>query len=300
MATKTNTTVTTSKKSDDKYDDDTLVTTSNKHSDDKSDDRSDDHSGSCPVVFTPQPSANQLLYTPTLSFASASTTVDFEDFASYGIIPTSYFQGAAVNPKSVVTNQFINKGLLISNAALIELGLTHAASGKDAIAGITNGKIDYDAAIKFGFVTKAVNSGAIKGNGNSIEHNNDQSDNHANEHSNTSVNDHSVTTTQVRGTVSKFSYTPDKDGASGNTITITGYDVHGVLLGKVSVVERGNNLQPIVLSGVGEMYTITVDSTLRNKAWGGIGVDDISYDSVDPVVTTVGSTHFVEMGTLVV
>jgi hypothetical protein len=245
--------------------------------------------------------ANQLLLTqPLVTKSTPFTIVDFEDFASFGIVPTSFYQGSLVNPKSVVTNQFINKGLLISNAALVELGLGQAASGKDAIAGITNGKIDYDAAIKFGFTTKVVNSSVIKGNGNSIEHTNDQSANHANSNANTSINDHTVVETQVRGTVSTFSYTPDKNGASGNTITVSGFDVNGKLLGKVSVVERGHNTAPVVLSGVGEIFTVTVDNTLRNKAWGGIGIDDISYDSVDPVVVTVGSTQFVEVGPFII
>lgn len=240
-------------------------------------------------------------FTPLfLNKGSSFNLVDFEDFAQYGIVTTSFLQGAVVNPKSVITNQFINKGLLISNAALVELGFGQAASGKDAIAGITNGKIDYDAAIKFGFTTKISDVGAIKGKGNSIIHTNDQSANHANANANTSVNDHSVGDMTVRGTVSTFSYTPDKNGASGNKITISGFDVNGKMLGSVSVVEKAHNTPAVVLTGVGEMYSVTVDNSLRIKSWGGIGIDDISFDSVDPIVTTIGTTKVVDVGTFIV
>lgn len=219
------------------------------------------------------------------------TQINFEDFSQFGLVPTSYVQGSVVNSKSIITSQFMDRGILLQNAALVELGNGHASSGKEAIAGTKNGKLDYDAAIQFAFTTKVYNTGPVKGNGNSIGHTNDQSNNHANSNANDPINDHTVgSSVSVRGTVSYFAYTPDKNGASGNTITISGFDVNGNLLGKVSVVEKTHNMGPIVLTGVGEMYSVTVDNGLRIKSWGGIALDDVTFDSVDPVVTTVGST----------
>jgi hypothetical protein len=258
----------------------------------------------------------KMVTTVTPVVSAVKTILDFEDCGTTGLVPTSYFQGSVVAPTAKITNQYIDKGVVLSNAALVALGLGHAASGVDAIAGISaDGKIDYDAPVTISFVkevdtmvtttttARSITSSAVKGNGKSIEKNNDDSDSHKNEHGKDPVNDHDsnetvtvnvikstvVTPTYVDGTVNYFSYSPDFDGASGNTITVSAYDLVGKLVGSVSVREVGNIVTPIVLTGIGEFHSVTIDSTLVNKSWGGIAMDMVTYGEVHSPV--VASSH---------
>lgn len=82
------------------------------------------------------------------------------------------------------------------------------------------------------------------------------------------------------GTVNYFAFSPDLDGRSNNTITVSAFALDGHLVGKVTVKETTNIKTPIVLSGFGEFHSVTIDSTLINKSWGGIALDNISIGEV--------------------
>jgi hypothetical protein len=84
----------------------------------------------------------------------------------------------------------------------------------------------------------------------------------------------------VDGTVNYFAFSPDLDGRSNNTITVSAFALDGHLVGKVTVKETTNIKTPIVLSGFGEFHSVTIDSTLINKSWGGIALDNISIGAV--------------------
>jgi hypothetical protein len=239
------------------------------------------------------------------------TVLDFEDAMQKGLVPSSYFQGSAVSSASTITDQYISSGFVMEHAALANLGVGHAASGTMAIAPVSAlGKVDYDAPVTFHFVkevdtsvTKTVTQvatsttfGEVKGNGNSIPTNNDNSIATKNANGATPVNDHNaevisssvtksatattVTANYVDGTVNYFAYSPDTNGRSFNTITITAFALDGHKVGQISVRETANITAPIVLSGIGEFHSVTIDSTLRVVSWGGIAIDNLTIGEV--------------------
>ncbi len=287
-----------------------------------------------------------------------STVLNFEDFSLRGLLPAIYTQGSLVKPTSKVTTQYMDRGIVMENAALVECGLGHAASGKESLAGFktigAKAYIDYDIPLTFSFVapvtTTTTNTvttsvvtrnGEFVGNGNSIEHNNDHSDDHNNDHNgnghnddnddhngngngndhndddrngndNDHINDHSVTESEVvtttsavtsstkfvDGTIDYFAYSPDLRGCSGNIITLTAFDLLGRMVGQVEYVETNDFVNPLVLTGIGEFHSVTVDQTLYVKRYGGIALDDIAYGPIDAVgedshITIVGTPEVI-------
>lgn len=177
------------------------------------------------------------------SVASAATVLDFESPLPPGLIPTSYIQGTQVPTESLVTDQYLSAGIVISNAALIAAGFGHAASGQNALAGVNAaGSIDYGQSVSFSFFAA----------GNRAQ----------------------------SATASYFSYSPDLAGGSNNTVTISAFDEFGAFLGQVSYVETGTFSSPLSISGVGRFHTVTVTQTLLNAQSGGIALDLVSYDAL--------------------
>ena len=257
--------------------------------------------------------------TPVVS--PSTTVLDFEDGVSLGLQPSSYFQGSSVAKASMVTNQYQSKGVVLEHAALANLGVGHAPSGTMAIVPVSSlGKVDYDAPVTLHFVkeidtsvsktvTQVANStiyGEVKGNGKSIPVTHDSSSSIKNEKGANPVNDHNaemtiVTETKtasatattaafVDGTVTFFSYLPDLDGRSFNTITLTAFALDGHMVGQVTVKETSNLIAPIVLTGLGEFHSVTIDSTLINKSWGGIAMDNVTIGEVHSAIQPTSQT----------
>jgi hypothetical protein len=221
----------------------------------------------------------------------------------------------------MVTDQYQSKGVVLENAALANLGVGHAPSGTMAILPVSSlGKVDYDAPVTLHFVKEvdttvaktvtqvAISTvyGEVKGNGKSIPVTHDSSSRIKNENGANPVNDHNseVTTTTetktatatattaayVDGTVSFFSYLPDLDGRSFNTITLTAFALDGHMVGQVKVQETSNFTAPIVLTGLGEFHSVTIDSTLINKSWGGIAMDNVTIGEVHSAIQPTSQT----------
>ena len=190
---------------------------------------------------------------------NATTSLSFEGPLPPGLVATSYLQGTAVPNAARVTDQYLSTGLVISGAALVNLGVGHAPSGTNGLAGIDgNGNLDYDSPLTFSFF--------MPGNGG------------------------------VAGTTDYFAYSADLGGGSGNILTISAYDLLGVLLGQVSFVETGTFTSPLVLSGFGQFHSITVDHTLFNTSSGGIGIDLVTYGDVTTSVPEPGTLTLLSLG----
>jgi hypothetical protein len=261
--------------------------------------------------------------TVTPSLSPSTTVLDFEDGVSLGLQPSSYFQGSSVTKASLVTDQYQSNGIVLENAALVNLGVGHAPSGTMAIAPVSSlGKVDYDAPVTLHFVkeidtmvTKTATQvaistlyGEVKGNGKSIPVTHDSSSSIKNQNGVNPVNDHNAdvtistetktatatatTAAFVDGTVSFFSYLPDLDGHSFNTITLTAFALDGHMVGQVRVQETSNLTAPIVLTGLGEFHTVTIDSTLINKSWGGIAMDNVTIGEVHSAIQPTTQTDF--------
>lgn len=195
-----------------------------------------------------------------MSKQDALTILDFENYGMLGLSPTSYFQGSVVKGSALVTDQYLDRGVLISGAALVECGTGHAASGKESLAGVAaNGTLDYDKPITFTFEK-------VDG---SVTHRSDNSHGHD-----------PITNHYHDGTTDYFAFTPDKNGCSGNTITLSGYDINGKFLGSVTYNENADITKPLVLSGIGDMHKVVVDTSLHNVTWGGIAIDDVTFGTV--------------------
>lgn len=191
------------------------------------------------------------------------TILDFENYAGAGIVPMSYFQGATVTTAARITNQYLNQGIIISNAAVVELGLGHAGSGKESLAPISaSGKVDYDSPITFTFV---------------------RADSSLTHSANTTHGKDPILQHYHDATTDYFAFTPDKGGSSGNTVTLSGYDKHGKFLGSASYKETGNFTEPLVLTGIGDMHSVVVDTAMRNPRWGGISLDLITFNETKSV-----------------
>jgi hypothetical protein len=134
-------------------------------------------------------------------------------------------------------------GIRIADAALVQLGVGHAASGANGLAGISaSGNIDYDQPVTFSFVMPSDGSSA--------------------------------------GTTDYFSYAPDLGGGSGNVVTISAFDFDGALLAQVQFTETGTFAAPLSISGIGQFHKVTVDQTLYNTNSGGIGLDLIQFGDI--------------------
>ena len=179
--------------------------------------------------------------------ASASVVLDFEGPLPDGLVPTSYIQGAPVPVSARVTDQYLPFGVRIADAALVQLGVGHAASGANGLAGISaSGTIDYDQAVTFSFF--------LPGDGGTA------------------------------GTTDLFAYSPDLGGGSGNIITISAFGVDGALIGQVQFTESGTFATPLTISGIGQFHKVTVDQTLYDRTSGGIGLDLVQFGDVAAAV----------------
>lgn len=181
------------------------------------------------------------------SFANAVTVLDFENPNAVGLTPMSFWQGSFVNPSARVTDQFLNLGVQVSNAALVNFGYGHAASGTNGLGGIDQyGKLDYDSPVGFSFF--------LSGN--------------------------------LAATTDYFGYSPDLAGGSGNTITLTAYAIDGSIVGQTSYIETGtfSPSSPLTISGVGLFHSVTIDQTLYNTWSGGIGIDLVRFGDLSPAV----------------
>jgi len=185
--------------------------------------------------------------------ASATTVLDFEDYATQGITHASYVQGSKVDEDSMVTTQF--SGISISNAALVASGLGHAASGNMSIAPVnSSGEIDYRVPVTFEFFSTPVTSRFAR----------------------------SATLPQAV-TVNYFAYSTDQWGYSGNTVTLRAYGLDDEPMGEISYVERTTFKDPLILSDIGDFHKVTVSQSLYFQHTGGIALDDITYDTISPV-----------------
>jgi PEP-CTERM motif-containing protein len=129
----------------------------------------------------------------------------------------------------------------MTNVALVGLGLGHAPSGTNGIAGISpSGTVDYGSPVFFTFVDPLDNS--------------------------------------VPWTIDHFAISTDRAGGSLNTTTLFAFDILGNALGSVSAVETGGSVT-LELQGLGLIHTVMVSSTLMIHDNGGIGLDDLRFGS---------------------
>ncbi len=177
------------------------------------------------------------------SYVIANTVIDFENPLPGGLVATSYVQSTIVPASAWVTDQYLNVGLVVDGAALVALPSGSAPSGINALAGIGgDGRIDYDTPVSFSFFAPG-NSG-------------------------------------VMGTTDFFGYSADLFGSSRNIITISAYGLDGSLVGQVSYTETGDFTAPLIISGVGQFHSVTVDQTLYNTTSGGIALDLIQFGDI--------------------
>jgi len=232
---------------------------------------------------------------------AAKTVLSFESAADFGVTPMSHVQGTAAPTTAIVTDQFLDQGVLISDAAVVNSGFGHAASGYNTIASINiNDVLDYDEPITFTFmakeevtvttttvVTESVATTTVTTSDTSTTDPVVIASDTQTDVAVTTATETTTTTQLVDGTVDYFAYTPDRWGSSGNTVTITAYDVDGGQVGQVAYTETGSIYTPIVLTGVGEFHSVTVDQTLNDPTSGGIALDLITFGSIDPVQSLV-------------
>jgi hypothetical protein len=129
----------------------------------------------------------------------------------------------------------------MENVALVDLGLGHATSGTNGIAGISAlGTVDYGSPVIFMFVDPLNNS--------------------------------------VPWVTDQFAISTDQLGGSLNTTSVSAYDIDGNLIGSVSHLETDGSVT-LELQGVGQIHTVIVESTLMNHLSGGIGLDDLTFDA---------------------
>ena len=75
--------------------------------------------------------------------ASASVVLDFEAPLPDGLVAMSLIQGTPVPDSARVTDKYLPLGIRIADAALVQLGVGHAASGANGLAGVSaSGNID--------------------------------------------------------------------------------------------------------------------------------------------------------------
>jgi len=158
----------------------------------------------------------------------------------------SFWQGSAVASNSLVGDHYLAQGLRVTDGALVAAGVGHAASGANALAGVSaTGLIDYDQALTFSFFMPS-DAG-------------------------------------TPASTDYFAYSPDVAGGSGNTITLTAYNLLGEVMGSVSYLESGTFNSPLAISGVGQFHRVSVDQTLHNIWSGGIALDLISFGDLQSI-----------------
>ena len=174
----------------------------------------------------------------------ADTIINFEPPLPGGLIPIDFVEDTPVTLQARVTTQYGNLGVLFENAALVNLGLGHATSGTNGLAGISAlGTVDYGSPVIFTFVDPLNNA--------------------------------------LPWVTNHFAISTDQAGGSLNTITLSAYGVTGNFLGSVSHVETGGSVT-LELQGIGGIHTVIVSSTLMNHFSGGMGLDDVRFGPVSP------------------
>lgn len=167
-------------------------------------------------------------------------TLDFESPLPDGLTPIFVDhsgQGFSLPTTSLITSQYADQGILMSGVGLVELGLGHAASGKNGLAGVGAGQtVDYNAPLTFTFV---------------------------------SLDGTTPTYTNY------FEISGDQTGVSNNSVTITAYGADNGILDSKSYTET-TTLPNIGISGVGNIYKVIVDPEIADTGNGGIGFDLVS------------------------
>src|SRR6266851_492496 len=183
-------------------------------------------------------------FLPLLLFVGncgADTFISFEPPLPSGLAPMGFYEDTPVTPQAKITNQYANRGVLMTNVALVNLGSQQATSGTNGIAPISSGgTIDYGSAVTFTFVDPLNNT--------------------------------------AQAVTDYFAISTDRWGGSGNTTTVSGFDMNGKLLGSVSHADTGG--VTLELQGVGKIHSIVVQSTLINHGSGGIALDDVRFGMV--------------------
>jgi len=180
--------------------------------------------------------------------AEGAVLLDFESPLPSGLSAISFTQGTNVPGSARVTDQYISTGVRVSGAALVALGLGHAASGVNGLAGVdANNRVDYSVPVSFDLF--APRDPAIP------------------------------------ATTDYFAYSPDLAGSSNNNITISAYALDGTLLGEAKYVETGSFSpgSPLSISNIGQFHRVTVLQTLFDVSSGGIGIDLVRFGDISPV-----------------
>jgi len=190
----------------------------------------------------------------------ANTIITFEPPLPGGLTPVSYLEDTPVTLQARITTQYGNLGVLMANTALVDLGLGHATSGTNGIAGISAiGTVDYGSPVIFTFVDPMNNTLP-------------------------SVTDY-------------FAISTDRWGGSMNTTTVSAYGIAGNFLGSVSHLETGGSVT-LELQGIDGIHTVIVESTLINHFSGGVGLDDLQFGSVSPTTPEPGTLVMFGSGAL--
>ena len=80
----------------------------------------------------------------------ADTIIDFEPPLPGGLTAVDFLEDTPVSPQARVTTQYGSLGVLLENVVLVDLGLGHATSGTNGIAGISAlGTVDYGSPVIF-------------------------------------------------------------------------------------------------------------------------------------------------------
>jgi PEP-CTERM motif len=179
-----------------------------------------------------------------IATCQADTIINFEPPLPGGLIPVDFVEDTPVTLQARITTQYGDLGVLLENAALVNLGLGHATSGTNGLAGISAlGTVDYGSPVIFTFVDPLNNA--------------------------------------VPWVTNRFAISTDQAGFSLNTITLSAYDIAGNFLGSVSHLETGGSVT-LGLHGIGGIHTVIVSSTLMNHFIGGMGLDDLRFGPVSP------------------
>ena len=189
--------------------------------------------------------------------ANARVVLDFEPPLPAGLAaPTSWTYMEPAPASAIISDHYAAQGILISGAAIQELG-TFDASGRNAapsgthtITGVNSqGKWDWATPLVFTFVS---------------------TDN---------MNTPAATT--------YFSITPDRSNDSDNAAVVLAFDISGNLLGSVSYREHRSFMpvKPLVLNNIGLIHKVVVVETIHDLkgGWGGIAFDLVTFAPTSPI-----------------
>ena len=171
-----------------------------------------------------------------------ATVIDFEEPLPENLSPMKTFiSGNSVPTNSIIGDTYSDLGIVFENAVLVELGDGQAPSGINGLGSVDdNGKLDYGTTIIAQFIS------LIDGE---------------------------------QGETDYFSVTTDLLGGSGNTLTLTAYNIDGDYMGSSSYTE-GIGGVVVELYDVGFFHTVVIDETYEIS--GGIALDLIEYGDIIP------------------